>query len=311
MEAPLDSHGILRRTTVLRYGLTDDHLATEVSAGELVRLGYGAYLPAQSLPTGPTRGDVRYRYRCVAFGTADLGKEAPVLSHQSAAAVHRLPLLKADLTAVHLLSRSTSGGHKRHQRHIHAGLADPETTTTIDDIRVTSLARTAVDLACLGGFAQALTALDGALRLGATADELTTELSARRRKGITVARRALAVADGSSESVGESWSRAQFILANLPLPALQRTYQCRTRQARVDFDWSARLVGEFDGHLKYGRQFLRDGETATDIVVREKDREDQLRELGLMVVRWLWRDLESGAVVPMVQRWLKHFGLVH
>lgn len=310
METPLDSHGILRRTAILRHGLSDDHLAADVAAGELVHLGYGAYLPTRLLPAGPTRGDVRYRYRCVAFGTAGLGKKAPVLSHQSAAALHRLPLLKADLTSVHLLSGSPSGGHKRNRRHIHAGVADPSTTTVVDGVRVTSLTRTAVDLACHGDFAQALTALDGALRLGATTDELTAELSARRRTGISVARRALACADGNSESVGESWSRAQFILADLPLPALQQTYQCRTRQARVDFDWSAHLVGEFDGHIKYGREYLRDGETAVDIVVREKDREDQLRELGLMVVRWLWRDLESGAVVPMVRRWLRHFGLV-
>ncbi len=311
MEIPPDRHGILRRATALRHGLTDDHLAAGVAAGELIHLGYGAYVPALALPPGPTRGDVRYRYRCVAFGTADLGKRAPVLSHQSAAALHGLPLLKADLGSVHLLSCSPSGGHKRHRRHIHTGIVDPGSVVLIDGVHVTSLVRTAIDLACGGDFARALTVLDGALRRGATREELRGELDSRRRTGISIARRALIHADGASESVGESWSRAQFIAADLPTPNLQTRYRGRTRHARVDFEWSSRLVGEFDGRVKYGRVYLRDGETPADLVEREKEREDELRERGLMVVRWIWRELERGVVVPKVLRWLKHYGLAH
>lgn len=42
------------------------------------------------------------------------------------------------------------------------------------------------------------------------------------RPGVRPARRALAVADPGSESVGESWSRAQIIDAGLPGPLVQR-----------------------------------------------------------------------------------------
>lgn len=303
MDVPVDRYGILRRTAVLRHGYTDDHLAAETAAARLVHLGYGAYLPSTVLPTGPARGDVRYRFRCLAFGTAGLGDEPPVLSHQSAAALHRLPLLRADLDSVHLLSGRAGGGHKRGRRHIHAGIAGE--STVIDGVRVTSLARTAVDVAAAGNFAQALVVLDGALRAGATPRELAAELEVRRRAGIAVARRALACADGASESVGESWSRAQFILAELPAPRLQVEHRCRTQRPRVDFDWAGRLVGEFDGFVKYGREFLRPGEAPADVVFREKVREDELRETGLMVVRWTWRDLERDRVVPMIGRWLR------
>lgn len=226
-----------------------------------------------------------------------------MLSHQSAASLHRLPLLKGELDSVHLLSGKTRGGHKRGRRHIHAGTPGDSTTVT-DGVRVTSLARTAVDVAAAGSFAQALVVLDGALRLGVTPESLAGELAVRRRAGIAVARRALACADGDSESVGESWSRAQFILAELPPPRLQVCHQCRTQRPRVDFDWDGRLVGEFDGFVKYGREFLRPGEAPADAVFREKVREDELRERGLMVVRWTWRDLEQNLVVPMVRRWL-------
>ena len=42
--------------------------------------------------------------------------------------------------------------------------------------------------------------------------------------------------------------------------------------------------------MKY-QEFLRPGESATDVVVREKRREDLLRALGWQVVRWVWDDL--------------------
>ena len=52
-----------------------------------------------------------------------------------------------------------------------------------------------------------------------------------------------------------------------------------------------RLLGEFDGAVKYGR-LLRPGESPGDAVVREKRREDGLRELGFDMIRWGWSDLD-------------------
>ncbi|MCK0439111.1 hypothetical protein MUG78_06430 [Gordonia alkaliphila] len=307
MDLPVDRFGIVRRSLVLRHGHSDDLLKSRTRSGELIHLGHGAYAPAVSVSDGPGYDDAVYRLRCLAFATAGRGAP-PVLSHQSAAALHRLPLLKPDLTRVHLLSGQSGRGYQRHQRHLHPGHAlDP---TVIDAVRVTSLERTAIDVACIGDFAQALTALDGALRLGATLDGLRTELATRRRRGAAMAQRALEFADAGAESVGESWSRAQFILAGLPPAQLQVRYRCRTRSPRVDFSWGDRLVGEFDGMVKYGRTYARPGQTPASIVAEEKRREDELRALGVMVVRWLWVDLEQGRVVPEVLRWLRYFDLV-
>jgi very-short-patch-repair endonuclease len=61
----------------------------------------------------------------------------------------------------------------------------------------------------------------------------------------------------------------------------------------VDFLWRDwKVVGEFDGKLKYGRE-LREGEDPGEAVFREKIREDRLRELGYIVVRWVWDDLRQ------------------
>ena len=64
--------------------------------------------------------------------------------------------------------------------------------------------------------------------------------------------------------------------------------------ARTDFDWDGRLVGEFDGYTKYtGR--LRNGEDPGQVAWREKRREDDLRGLDAIVVRWVWADLNRPA----------------
>lgn len=62
---------------------------------------------------------------------------------------------------------------------------------------------------------------------------------------------------------------------------------------RSDFGWKeAGLLGEFDGRVKYGK-LLRPGEDPTDVVIREKQREDRLRRVGWDVVRFMQDDLRQ------------------
>jgi hypothetical protein len=87
--------------------------------------------------------------------------------------------------------------------------------------------------------------------------------------------------------------------AGLPMPRPQ--WQVRDSEGelvgRADFGWVAhRVVGEFDGRVKYGR-LLRPGEDPGDAVYREKLREDALRAEGITVVRWTWHDLDDFAPI--------------
>jgi len=180
----------------------------------------------------------------------------------------------------------------------------------VDGLLVTGLARTAVDVALSGDFAQALTAFDMALARGVAREDLVARLSGRRRRGIAVARAALTRADGRSASPGESWSRAQMIEARLPVPELQSHYRLLDgSSAYTDFDWDGVLVGEFDGLLKYGRE-MRPGETERVAVIREKLREDRLHDLGLLVIRWIWRELEQRLFIPRLTHRLAGLGLM-
>ncbi|WP_162943755.1 hypothetical protein [Arthrobacter celericrescens] len=102
----------------------------------------------------------------------------------------------------------------------------------------------------------------------------------------------LAFADPLSESVGESYSRAVIAKLGFELPELQfRVLGASGEVARTDFHWRERkLVGEFDGLMKYTRARELSGKTAAQ-VTEEKLREDRIRELDYGVVRWVWDEV--------------------
>lgn len=60
---------------------------------------------------------------------------------------------------------------------------------------------------------------------------------------------------------------------------------------------AARVVGEFDGRVMYGRPGIASvsGDAPADVVWAEKRREDSLRATGVQVVRWTWADLADFA----------------
>ncbi|MDH3005321.1 MULTISPECIES: type IV toxin-antitoxin system AbiEi family antitoxin domain-containing protein [Gordonia] len=304
---PTDRHGLIRREATLRLGISDDVVTAAVRRGELVRLAPGVCAVANPDLQSDTADDELYRLKSIAVATSARDGDTSTLSHDSAAAVHRLSQLHPERELVHLTKTRERGGFVRGHRVVHAGPLSPGDITDVDGVRVTTLERSAVDIAMNGDFERALVVFDRALALKADLATMTTILESRGRwRGVGTARRALALADAASESVGESWSRAQMIAAGLPIPRLQHTFQTSDGPARADFDWEGELVGEFDGLQKYGR-LLRPGETPRDALIREKRREDALRAQGIMVVRWTWATLERGELVGLLRPWLDAF----
>ncbi|MGO3327113.1 hypothetical protein [Gordonia sp. (in: high G+C Gram-positive bacteria)] len=292
---PVDRYRIVHRALALEHGISERQIASALRAGELRAVARGRYILASDLAGRDDAADVFYRAQCVAAAT---GPGRPVLSHDSAAAIHRIPLLYPDHEHVHVVTGRDAGGSRRSRRIIHAGLLRAGDVVEVDGVQVTSVARTAVDVAlAAGSFPQALTVFDGAV--ATTADrEHIERLLADRRHGVALARRAYSLADERSDSPGESWSRAQMIEAGLPVPDLQVQYRLGSgRRAFCDFGIGVVFVGEFDGLVKYRRE-MRGEEAPEEVVIREKIREDELRELGLDVARWVWSDLCRGLLVP-------------
>lgn len=310
-QLPKDRFGLISRSAALDAGFSDNDIAAACRRGELTRVARGYFaLPDLALSDDRTPQE---RHRLTAIATVQsLGQRGHVLSHESAATLHGLTMLKPALDRVHYTIGNASGARRTAGRHAHVGPLSKSDVVLVDGIRVTSLQRTAVDVACTSalGFAGALAIFDAALRRGAEHDGLAYSLEATRRNGVGQSRRALRLADGRADGPGESWSRAQIIVAGLPTPRLQHEFHdSRGLIGVTDLDWQGVLAGEFDGMVKY-QKYLRPGESALDAMRREKEREDRLRRANVMVIRWTWKDLERRRVAEFVRGWLGHLGVI-
>ncbi len=220
-----------------------------------------------------------------------------VVSHGSAAVMHGLPTWSDQLARVHVTRDRAGGGKIKHNLHLHGLPLENCDVVTIDGTRVTSLARTVLDLSCGEPLEHSVAAGDAALRLALRQSEVLTLVEAAAgRHGVGQARTAAALIDVASESPGESFSRVRFWRWRLPTPTLQ--YVVRDRHghfvARGDFGWpELGTIGEFDGKSKYGPELLKPGQTVREAVLAEKRREERMRELGWQVVRWSWADLSK------------------
>jgi hypothetical protein len=237
----------------------------------------------------------------------ELGPDA-VVSHASAAVLHGLPIWRTPLNQVHVTKNRSSGGRRSPRVHLHVASLAPGDVVELAGIRVTSVLRTLADLARSAPFEQGVVVLDAALAGGLVDPEQLPDAlhRVRRRRGVSLARRVAAFADGRSESVGESRSRVAIARAGLPPPVPQWEVRDDTGRlvGRVDFGWPEQgVVGEFDGRVKYGRTDWSGYDSAGrgrpqadrdpgEAVYREKRREDELRAQRLTVVRWAWADLE-------------------
>jgi hypothetical protein len=171
---------------------------------------------------------------------------------------------------------------------------------------VTEPVRTALDLARSLPFDAAVVVLDAALqRRRFSAGQLRERLfDIAGTRGSRSAARAVRFSDARSESVGESRSRVLLDRLQLPPSALQ--FEVRTTAGRLvgraDFAWEEeRVLGEFDGRVKYGR-LLRPGQDPGDTIFAEKRREDAMRAEDWSVIRWTWSDL---AAPGELSRWLR------
>ncbi len=279
---------ILLSRDLAAAGFNPGELARMIRTGELVHLRRGAYTePASDLD--PTAAHLRLLEATV----PQCGPDA-VVSHTSAAVLHELPVWNEHLSRVHLTRNRHGGGRTRRWVQVH-GLSLPSSDVVeLGCFRATGLARTVVDLGCSLPLTQAVAAGDVALTRVDRAEIIRVVAGQAGRTGIGTARRAVALLDSRSESPGESFSRVIFHLARLPAPEPQFFVFTPDGRfvARSDFGWpDFGVLGEFDGKAKYGELLRRPGQSAEEVLIAEKRREDRLRELGWVVIRWMWHDL--------------------
>ena len=230
-------------------------------------------------------------------------KAMPIISHETAAASHGLPLFKARQDRVHVIAPAERPGAASSVIR-HRGELGADDTVEIDGMTCTSLQRTVADIARTADFEQSVVVVDAALRRVAVprAGEYLIDLAEEFRENVrqivrrsahgqTRAMRALAFADGRAQLPGESISRIRLVELGFRLIDLQvHIPGPEETNYHVDFGLRGeRTFGEFDGAMKYVDGRLTDGRTTAEIFDREKQREDWIRgRTHWGYVRWGW-----------------------
>jgi len=279
---------------LLALGLKPHNLAYAVRHGLLERLGRGRYaLPVdRQKEYWAQRRDQHLRELAAALAAAP---EA-VAGLRSAALVWGLPVSTMP-TRPEILRPANQ-----------ARLAGVRTITTVIPppvvsrlaMRVTSLARTATDVAIDLPIPEALVTIDAAVRAGARQELMLNELSLRGAvRGCRNARQALAWADGRAESPLESRGRGELLVRGVPVPDCNVVVSLGGYECRLDTFWEELgIAGEANGKLKYR------GATANqDSLWYEKIRQEWLENtLELMVLRWDDRELRRDPD-GLAERW--------
>ncbi|MGZ6825738.1 MAG: endonuclease domain-containing protein [Mycobacteriales bacterium] len=208
---------------------------------------------------------------------------AAVLSHEEAA--RRLGIELAADAGVRRVTVPRSFSHVRlpgwvvHRRDV------PDPRLLADGMRVTSPARTVLDLATALPLPDAVVSGDSALRAGlVTAAELDRQARAAWGRGRREGVRVTGLLDPACGSVLESLLRVLLHEAGLPAPQTQLlVVDGREEVARVDFAWPGqRLVVEADGYAFHSdRAAFR----------QDRRRMNELERLGWRVLRFSWEDV--------------------
>lgn len=290
---------ILRVSDLDAAGLDDRDLRRRADHGELHRVARGCYVPTEAWH----QLDTRERYEVEVRTRLSLLSSHVVASHDSAAAFWRLPTLNGWPSTVHVYEPRRSKPLTRNGIARHVGeLRDDEILREME-MKLTSPARTALDLALRDGFVGGIMLFDQGLRHhGFDRDELRAALDRRvRPRRHRAVLQAIDASSALSDSAGESLSRGQIILLGFEPPELQhRFYENGQEVARADFWWeSVRVAGEFDGNEKYLSPAMRGGRSAAQVVIDEKWRTERLLDHHdvARVVRWNYREARNPALL--------------
>lgn len=302
------------RALLAAAGVSDEMIRTQLTTGRLRRLRRGVFLAEDAWPD-----DDAGRHLMLAHGVQVANPDA-VLSHETAALVWDLPTpgFHPWWDGPPALTVPAATGHRSRETDaiVRSRILDPMTITRdTEGYAVTTLARTAVDLAAGRPLPDALVVLDDACRKLVVSMVGTPKASTFAQPRLAAAARAMLVAaagrplrplldaiakaDPIRESPCESLTAGHLYQAGLPVPACQAPVRVGGTTYYPDFLWpDVMLIVECDGALKY---------TDRKDLLAEKVREDALRELGYRFIRVLARDimLRPEWVVERIRRALE------
>jgi hypothetical protein len=284
---------VWRRDDLLLAGVSDATQSALMRRGLIVRLRHGVVVASSLL----AQADPRARHRIDLAAAIATCSEPVWTTGPSSAVLLGMPMPTDVPTHLYLLRAGRQDLRSLTQESKHR-LAIPP-TSTLSLLDAAAQAGPEIEgIPCVGWSSAAVTSaihvppnwqvalFDAALWEGrTTVDALEAAVERWRHlggsRGLLTS---LALARPGAQTVLETLSRLALMAEGLPEPELQIAFHDDDGLVgRVDMWWPGlRVIGEADGLLKYG--------SGAD-VVREKRREDRLRALGFIVVRWTWHEI--------------------
>lgn len=270
--APGDA-GLLRRSRLAQVedvALIDKALRR----GKIVRVQRGVYKEGAE----PDEWE-RAWAACATVGGCD-----PVASHRTAARVLGLEV-PSDGPEEVTIPRGERRPHRADLR-FHTTTIAAEDVIDLEGLRLTSTARTLVDLCRTEEDYRAVWAVERALkRKLVTVGELDAALGrARGVPGVTRARRLIASARPQSGSPLETAGRLAIVADGMEEPEVQMPIvRADQRDAYVDLAFRRQRTGlEFDGRSEHGMEMA---------VFEDRDRQNQIVLRDLTIIRFSWFDV--------------------
>lgn len=288
---PRNGPVILRRQLVAG-GYDDRAISCLVRDKRLAKVRRGAYTPFDTWETLDEVGRFGLRGRAV----LKQARTTLVLSHTSGLPEYDAPVWGFDLSMVHTTRTDGLSGRKGPDVEQHEGRIGPGDLVVLNGVPVMNPARIALEAMSVGGAEPGLCIANDLLHRGLTSyDELNTQYVGMEGWPNTLPIEiVLRLADPRIESIGESRCMWVCFQQHLPMPVPQFEIKDASGRvvARVDFAWpELGVFMEFDGRIKY-EKLLQPGERASDVVIREKQREEMICRLtGWRCIRVTWADL--------------------
>ena len=293
-----EQDGFFTRAMAREMGY-DDKTVTRMVRAHLwtrFRRGYYSFTDLWSSLDETQRYVVRWRAVLPSLG------DKVALSHVSGLLCQGVSVWNADLRHVHVTRLDGAQGRIEGDVIHHTGMWRDNEVVDVDGLRSLLPVRCGLEYGSLVTSESALVSLDTVMH-----QELAVEDDLRRqfeKMNAWPGKRHLHIpvrlADGRSETVGESRGRWAFWSMGLPAPDLQVKIHRADGELRAICDWGwveLGVLGEFDGKVKYGR-LLKPGQDVGEVVFAEKRREDDVREItGCSMFRLIWSDYDRPRLI--------------
>ncbi len=271
-------HGVVNRLQCLAAGLTEHALQHRLETGSLIRVLPGVYRVAGAPRT----------WRQALMAALLWAGPGAVVSHRAAAAIWHAPGFEEGKVEI----QAVRGFRRRSGIDCHRTRSLPaKDIAEIDSLRVTTPARTVVDLAAFVSRKVLEGALDDFLRRRLVTLEAVAEamdvLGTKGRKGMAALKAALTVRfgqGGPSHSAMERRLYEVLVAAGLPRPRKQhKVWRNGKLFAQFDCAYVRAMIGiEADSYKWHGTRGDWDGDRARDRI---------LRLMGWKVLRFSWEEI--------------------